>query len=170
MSITWIIYISFCILRNDNWKLLVYFMCFNFMPRSAQTTKRKIDDKSCPQIFRISIYYCVFVCILKFNMLLFFSPLRINERLRAARQQHGFVVVRWQSITSLKRSHDTKQSAQQTNANVIQAPSAAHDEVVLCDQSKSWRERSEAIGTKNGFIKASAAGEKRNELRRKKLW
>lgn len=75
-----------------------------------------------------------------------------NLQLFSCRSQHRIRRLR-------SRQPHERLVAHQTHAHLLQAPSAAHHEVILCNQSQSRREGSEAIVTENGFTKESPTGE-----------
>lgn len=82
---------------------------------------------------------------------------RAVERLGAELGQHGHVVVRRQPISPVGRCNDAEQS-QQKDENVVQAPPAENDEVLLRNKSKSRCEGSQAIGPENGALEKGFTG------------
>lgn len=80
---------------------------------------------------------------------------------RAVRQQPRSVLVRRQPVARFRRDAHPK-LPDQADADLVQAPPAADDEVVLCHQPEPGRQGPQAAGPEDGPLEAGAAGEVAN--------
>lgn len=80
---------------------------------------------------------------------------------RAVRQQPRSVLVRRQPVARFRRDAHPE-LPDQADADLVQAPPAADDEVVLCHQPEPGRQGPQAAGPEDGPLEAGAAGEVAN--------
>lgn len=101
--------------------------------------------------------FCVFIFHRITNRI--FRPLLVHRPTaqRAERKQSGSVLVRRKPIARF-RWYTHPQLSNQTDADLVQAPPAPNDEVLLCNQSESGRQGPETAGAENGTLQAGATG------------
>lgn len=114
----------------------------SFRMPNANTTHLSISGNCIRLQYITNLYKCILQAIL--------TSTRIFPLCRPQLRLSGFGLRSWRP--------DECRIARETDAHLVQAPSVAHDEIVLFDQSQSGRQRSETTVAEDRTAEAGITG------------